>query len=280
MKLLRVGEKGKEKPAILDADGKIRDISSHINDLNPENLNFETMSKIKSADTSSLPELSTNERVGSCITSPGKFVAIGLNYSDHAAEVGADIPKEPIMFMKATSSMCGPNDDVEIVAGSKKLDWEVELGIVIGKEAKHISESQSQDHILGYCLVNDVSEREWQIEKMGQWVKGKSHDTYGPTGPYLVTKDEIKDINNLKMMLDVNGERMQTGNTSTMIFNVDIIVSYVSKFMSLQPGDIITTGTPPGVGMGRKPQVFLKAGDEMKLSIENLGEQNSKVVAV
>ena len=280
MKLLRVGEKGKEKPAILDTDGKIRDISSHINDLNPENLNFETMSKIQSADTSNLPELSSNQRVGSCITSPGKFVAIGLNYSDHAAEVGADIPKEPIMFMKATSSMCGPNDDVEIVSGSKKLDWEVELGIVIGKEAKHISESQSQDHILGYCLVNDVSEREWQIEKMGQWVKGKSHDTYGPTGPYLVTKDEIKDINNLKMMLDVNGERMQTGNTSTMIFNVDIIVSYVSKFMSLQPGDIITTGTPPGVGMGRKPQIFLKAGDEMKLSIENLGEQNSKVVAV
>ena len=280
MKLLRVGEKGKEKPAILDTDGKIRDISSHINDLNPENLNFETMSKIQSADTSNLPELSSNQRVGSCITNPGKFVAIGLNYSDHAAEVGADIPKEPIMFMKATSSMCGPNDDVEIVSGSKKLDWEVELGIVIGKEAKHISESQSQDHILGYCLVNDVSEREWQIEKMGQWVKGKSHDTYGPTGPYLVTKDEIKDINNLKMMLDVNGERMQTGNTSTMIFNVDIIVSYVSKFMSLQPGDIITTGTPPGVGMGRKPQVFLKAGDEMKLSIENLGEQNSKVVAV
>ena len=280
MKLLRVGEKGKEKPAILDGDGKIRDISSHVSDLNPHNLNFETISKIQSVDVSSLPEISPGQRVGSCITSPGKFVAIGLNYSDHAAEVGAEIPKEPIMFMKATSSMCGPNDDVEIVSGSKKLDWEVELGIVIGKEAKHISEDQSQDHILGYCLVNDVSEREWQIEKMGQWVKGKSHDTYGPTGPYLVTKDEIKDINNLKMMLDVNGERMQTGNTSTMIFNVDIIVSYVSKFMSLQPGDIITTGTPPGVGMGRKPQVFLKAGDQMKLSIENLGEQNSKVVAV
>ena len=280
MKLLRVGEKGKEKPAILDGDGKIRDISSHVSDLNPHNLNFDTISKIQSVDTSRLPEISPGQRVGSCITSPGKFVAIGLNYSDHAAEVGADIPKEPIMFMKATSSMCGPNDDVEIVSGSKKLDWEVELGIVIGKEAKHISEDQSQDHILGYCLVNDVSEREWQIEKMGQWVKGKSHDTYGPTGPYLVTKDEIKDINNLKMMLDVNGERMQTGNTSTMIFNVDIIVSYVSKFMSLQPGDIITTGTPPGVGMGRKPQVFLKAGDQMKLSIENLGEQNSKVVAV
>ena len=280
MKLLRVGEKGKEKPAILDGDGKIRDISSHVSDLNPHNLNFKTISKIQSVDTSNLPEISSDQRVGSCITSPGKFVAIGLNYSDHAAEVGAEIPKEPIMFMKATSSMCGPNDDVEIVSGSKKLDWEVELGIVIGKEAKHISEDQSQDHILGYCLVNDVSEREWQIEKMGQWVKGKSHDTYGPTGPYLVTKDEIKDINNLKMMLDVNGERMQTGNTSTMIFNVDIIVSYVSKFMSLQPGDIITTGTPPGVGMGRKPQVFLKAGDQMKLSIENLGEQNSKVVAV
>tara|TARA_B100000427_G_scaffold15481_1_gene12148 strand:+ start:1755 stop:2597 length:843 start_codon:yes stop_codon:yes gene_type:complete len=278
MKLLRVGNKGNEKPAILDSEGKIRDISSHINDLNPENLNFETFSKIQSADLSKLPELSSNERVGSCITSPGKFVAIGLNYSDHAAEVGAEIPKEPIMFMKATSSICGPNDDIEIVSGSKKLDWEVELGIVIGKETKHITENNSQDHILGYCLVNDVSEREWQIEKMGQWVKGKSHDTYGPTGPYLVTKDEIKDVNNLKMMLDVNGERMQTGNTNTMIFNVDFIVSYVSKFMSLQAGDIITTGTPPGVGMGKKPQIFLKAGDKMKLSIENLGEQNSKVV--
>ena len=278
MKLLRVGSKGKEKPAILDVDGKIRDISSHIKDLNPENLNFETFLKIQSFDLSKLPELSSNERVGSCITRPGKFVAIGLNYSDHAVEVGAEIPKEPIMFMKATSSICGPNDDVEIVSESKKLDWEVELGIIIGKEAKHINESQSQEHILGYCLVNDVSEREWQIEKMGQWVKGKSHDTYGPTGPYLVTKDEIKDVNNLKMMLDVNGERMQTGNTNTMIFNVDFIVSYVSKFMSLQAGDIITTGTPPGVGMGKKPQIFLKAGDKMKLSIENLGEQNSKVV--
>ena len=280
MKLLRVGEKGKEKPAILDGDGKIRDISSHVNDLNPHNLNFETISKLQSIDLSSLPELSSSERIGSCITNPGKFVAIGLNFSDHAAETGSKPPSEPIVFMKATSCINGPNDDIEITKDSKKLDWEVELGIVIGKHAKHISEKQSQDHILGYCLVNDVSEREWQIEKMGQWVKGKSHDTYGPTGPYLVTKDEIKDINNLKMMLDVNGERMQTGNTSTMIFNVDIIVSYVSKFMSLQPGDIITTGTPPGVGMGRKPQVFLKAGDQMKLSIENLGEQNSKVVAV
>ncbi len=184
------------------------------------------------------------------------------------------------MFMKATSSICGPNDNIEIVSGSNKLDWEVELGVVIGKNAKHISEDQSQDHILGYCLVNDVSEREWQIEKMGQWVKGKSHDTYGPIGPYLVTKDEIKDVNNLDMSLDLNGKRMQSGNTSTMIFNVDIIVSYVSKFMSLQAGDIITTGTPPGVGMGKKPQIFLKEGDKLKLTIDNLGEQNSQIVAI
>jgi 2-keto-4-pentenoate hydratase/2-oxohepta-3-ene-1,7-dioic acid hydratase in catechol pathway len=182
--------------------------------------------------------------------------------------------------MKATSSINGPNDNIEILPNSKKLDWEVELGIIIGKETKHIEQNQSQDHILGYCLVNDVSEREWQIEKMGQWVKGKSHDTYGPIGPYLVTKEDIKDVNNLNMSLDVNGERMQTGNTNTMIFNVDIIVAYVSKFMSLQAGDIITTGTPPGVGMGKKPQLFLKAGDELRLSIDNLGEQNSKIVSL
>jgi len=280
MKLLRLGEKGKEKPAILDKNNKLRDISSVIKDLNPEFLNFETISKLENLDLSSLPELPTDKRIGSCITKPGKFVAIGLNYSDHAAETGADAPSEPIVFMKATSSINGPNDDIEIVSGSKKLDWEVELGIVIGKETKHISQDQSQDHILGYCLVNDISEREWQIEKMGQWVKGKSHDTYGPIGPHLVTKDEIADINNLNMSLDVNGKRMQTGNTSTMIFNVDFIVSYLSKFMSLQAGDIITTGTPPGVGMGMKPQQFLKDGDTMKLSIENLGEQNSKVVAL
>ena len=280
MKLLRVGQKGKEKPAALDKDGKIRDISSHVKDLNPEYLNFETISKLQSTDLSSLPELSSNERIGSCITKPGKFVAIGLNFSDHAAETGAPVPSEPIMFMKATSCINGPNDNIEIVPNSKKLDWEVELGIIIGKEAKHIQQNKSQDHILGYCLVNDVSEREWQIEKMGQWVKGKSHDTYGPIGPYLVTKDDIKDVNNLNMSLDLNGKRMQTGNTSTMIFNVDVIVSYVSKFMSLQPGDIITTGTPPGVGMGMKPQQFLKPGDEMKLSIDNLGEQNSKVISL
>ena len=280
MKLCRIGKIGKEKPAILDNDGKIRDISSHVKDLNPNHLNFSTISKLQSADLSSLPELSSSERIGSCITNPGKFVAIGLNFSDHAAESGLPVPTEPIMFMKATSCINGPNDNIEMVPNSKKLDWEVELGIIIGKEAKHIEKNQSQDHILGYCLVNDVSEREWQIEKMGQWVKGKSHDTYGPIGPYLVTKDDINDVNNFNMSLDLNGKRMQTGNTSTMIFNVDVIVSYVSKFMSLQPGDIITTGTPPGVGMGMKPQVFLKPGDEMKLSIDNLGEQNSKVVSL
>ena len=280
MKLLRVGNLGKEKPVVLDKDNKYRDLTSIIKDLNPANLNFETFSKIQSIDHSSLPEISKNERIGSCISSPGKFIAIGLNFSDHAAETGAKPPSEPIIFMKATSSICGPNDNIEIVPGSKKLDWEVELGVVIGKNAKHISENQSQDHILGYCLVNDVSEREWQLEKMGQWVKGKSHDTYGPIGPFLVSKDEIKDINNLNMFLDLNGNRMQTGNTSTMIFNIDTIVSYVSKFMSLQSGDIITTGTPPGVGMGKKPQIFLKDGDNLELKIDNLGQQNSKVVAI
>ena len=223
MKLLRVGQKGSEKPAILDKDGKIRDLSSHIKDLNPDTLNFKTISDLQNLDLSSLPELSSSDRIGSCVSKPGKFIAIGLNFSDHAAETGADVPSEPITFMKATSSINGPNDNIEIVPGSKKLDWEVELGIVIGKETKHISEEKSQDHILGYCLVNDVSEREWQIEKMGQWVKGKSHDTYGPIGPYLVTKDEISDINNLNMSLDVNGTRMQTGNTNTMIFNVIIL---------------------------------------------------------
>tara|TARA_B100000965_G_scaffold98724_1_gene80763 strand:+ start:3085 stop:3927 length:843 start_codon:yes stop_codon:yes gene_type:complete len=278
MKLLRVGSKGKEKPAVLDKNNKIRDISSLVKDLDPENLNFETINKISDADFEKLPELSASERIGSCITKPGKFIGIGLNYSDHAAETGAKPPSEPIVFMKATSSINGPNDDIEISKNSKKLDWEVELGIVIGKDLKNISENESQNYILGYCLVNDISEREWQIEKMGQWVKGKSHDTYGPIGPYLVTKDEITDVNNLNLNLDLNGKRMQTGNSKTMIFNAFYLVSYLSKFMSLQAGDIITTGTPPGVGMGMKPQVFLKAGDKMRLSIDNLGEQNSKVV--
>jgi len=278
MKFLRVGNKGTEKPAVLDKKGKIRDISSHIKDLSPDYLNFENILKLKNIDLEKLPELPNPDRVGSCIVKPGKFVAIGLNYSDHAAETGAKVPSEPIVFMKATSSINGPNDDIEISSNSKKMDWEVELGIVIGRDTKNISEKDAPNHILGYCLINDISEREWQIEKMGQWVKGKSHDTFGPIGPYLVTQDEISDINNLSMSLDVNGKRMQTGNTGTMIFNVFFIVSYLSKYMSLQPGDVITTGTPPGVGMGKKPQVFLKVGDKMRLSIEHLGEQNSKVV--
>ena len=280
MKLLRVGNKGKEKPAALDTNSKIRDLSSVIKDLTPDNLTHSAIEKLKSLDLKNFPELSNSERIGSCISKPGKFVGIGLNYSDHAEETGAKVPSEPIVFMKATSSVNGPNDDIEITSYSKKLDWEVELGIVIGKEAKNISEKDSNKHILGYCLVNDISEREWQIEKMGQWVKGKSHDTFGPIGPYLVTSDEIKDVNNLNLSLDVNGKRMQTGNTNKMIFSVYHIVSYLSKFMSLQPGDIITTGTPPGVGMGKKPQVFLKNGDTLRLSIDNLGEQNSKVVSV
>ena len=280
MKLLRIGSNGNEKPAALDKNGKIRDLSSILSDLEPRTLNFKNISRLQETNLSDLPEISSNERIGSCVANPGKFIAIGLNYSDHAAETGAEPPTEPIVFMKATSCISGPNDNIELVSGSKKLDWEVELGIVIGKEAKHIKENQSQDYIIGYCLVNDLSEREWQIEKMGQWVKGKSHDTYGPIGPYLVTKDEISDVNNLNMSLDLNGIRMQTGNTNTMIFNVDKIVSYVSKFMSLQPGDIITTGTPPGVGMGMKPQQFLKVGDVLKLNIDNLGEQNSKVIQI
>ena len=278
MKLLRIGNKGKEKPAVLDSEGKIRDLSDQIEDLNPDTLNFETLSKLQKLDLKNLNEISSNQRIGSCLTNPGKFVAIGLNYSDHAAETGQPVPSEPIVFMKATSSINGPNDNIEISEGSKKLDWEVELGIVIGKHTKNIKEDQASSHIFGYCMVNDISEREWQIEKMGQWVKGKSHDTYGPIGPYIVTKDEVKDINNLNLFLDLNGKRMQTGNTNTMIFNVNYIVSYLSKFMSLQPGDIITTGTPPGVGMGMKPQLFLKEGDKMKLSIDLLGEQNSQVV--
>ena len=280
MKLLRVGTKGNEKPAILDKNGKIRELSSQIKDLSPDNLNFETILKLKNIDLEKLPELQKTDRIGPCVKKPGKFVAIGLNYSDHAAETGAKVPTEPIVFMKATSCICGPDDDIELEPSSKKLDWEVELGVVIGKETKNISEKEAANHIIGYCLVNDLSEREWQIEKLGQWIKGKSHDTFGPIGPYLVTPEEISDINNLNLTLDINGQRMQTGNTNKMIFNVYYIVSYLSKFMSLQPGDIITTGTPPGVGMGKKPQVFLKAGDKIRLSIDNLGEQNSKVVLV
>ena len=229
MKLLRIGNKEKEKPCALDTNNKIRDLSSVIKDLTPDNLNHSTIEKLKSLDLTKLPELSNSERIGPCISNPGKFVAIGLNYSDHAEETGAKVPSEPIVFMKATSCISGPNDDIEITSYSKKLDWEVELGIVIGKEAKNISEKDSRNYILGYCLVNDISEREWQIEKMGQWVKGKSHDTFGPIGPYLVTKDEISDINNLNMSLDVNDKRMNNGNTGTKIFNAFFIVSYLSK---------------------------------------------------
>ena len=278
MKLLRAGEKGKEKPAILDINNVTRDLSSIIKDFDPENLKIDTISKLKNLNLQTLPEIKSSERIGACINKPGKFVAIGLNYSDHAKETGLKTPTEPIVFMKATSSICGPNDNIEMPKDSTKLDWEVELGIVIGKEAKNISEEEASSYIFGYCAVNDVSEREWQIEKLGQWVKGKSGDTFGPTGPYLVTQDEIPDINNLNLILEVNGKKMQSGNTKNMIFNTNFIVSYLSKFMSLQPGDLITTGTPAGVGMGMKPQVFLKSGDNIKLSIDLLGEQNSKVV--
>tara|TARA_Y100001001_G_scaffold132411_1_gene132299 strand:- start:340 stop:1176 length:837 start_codon:yes stop_codon:yes gene_type:complete len=278
MKLLRCGSLNKEKPAVLDKNGKIRDISSHIKDLNPKNISFTNLEKLKNINLESLPEIPSSERIGSCITNPGKFVAIGLNYSDHAAETGAKIPTEPIVFMKATSCIVGPNDDVVIPKNSKKTDWEVEIAFVVGKETKYIKEEDAQDHIFGYCLVNDVSEREFQIEKLGQWVKGKSADTFGPIGPYLVTKDEIPDVQNLNLSLDVNDKRMQTGNTNNMIFNINYILSYLSNFMSLQAGDIVTTGTPPGVGMGMKPQVFLKSGDVMKLTIDHLGEQKQTVV--
>jgi len=278
MKLLRYGDKGKEKPAVLDKNNKIRDISSHIKDLNHEYLNFETLSKLNNLDLTKLPEINNSVRIGACINKPGKFVGIGLNYSDHAAETGAKAPSEPIVFMKATSSINGPNDDIIMPKNSKKFDWEVELAFVVGKETKNISEKEAPNHILGYCIVNDISEREWQIEKMGQWVKGKSGDTFGPIGPYLVTKDEISDINNLNLSLDVNEKKMQAGNTKNMIFNTNFLLSYLSKFMSLQPGDIVTTGTPAGVGMGMKPPVFLKPGDKIKLSIDNLGQQNSKII--
>ena len=277
MKLLRCGNVGKEKPAALDKSGKIRDLSSHIDDFNPENINFLNLEKLKKIDLEKLPEISKSTRIGSCITKPGKFIGIGLNFSDHAAEIGAEVPKEPIVFMKASSCISGPNDDIIIPKDSKKCDWEVEIAFVIGKKVKNISESEAENYIFGYCIVNDVSEREWQLEGTGQWIKGKSADTFGPTGPYLVSGDEIKDVQNLNMKLDVNGRNMQSGTTSKMIFNINFLLSYLSKFMSLQPGDIITTGTPPGIGNGKKPPIFLKVGDKVKLSIDELGEQNQKI---
>jgi len=277
MKLLRIGDKGKEKPAILD-NNKIRSLEDHIDDFDSKNLNFETIKKIKELDLKSLKEIDSNNRIGPCVKNPGKFIAIGLNYSDHASESGMEIPKEPIIFQKAPSSIIGPNDHVILPKESKKLDWEIELAFVVGKETINISETEAPEHILGYCIVNDISEREWQLERGGNWTKGKSADTFGPMGPYLVTKDEIPDINNLSLKLKVNEKIMQKGNTDKMIFNVNFILSYLSKFMSLQPGDVVTTGTPPGVGMGMKPQVFLKKKDIMHLAIDCLGEQKQQVV--
>ena len=278
MKLLRYGEIGKEKPGILDQEGKIRDLSNHISDINGDNISDEGLNKISSIDISSLPIIPENTRLGSCVGNIGKFLCIGLNYSDHAAETGMPVPSEPILFSKATSAVVGPNDNVEIPRNSNETDWEVELGIIIGKKAKYINEENAEEYIAGYCVVNDVSEREFQLKKEGQWTKGKSCDTFGPTGPYLVTKDEISDVQNLKMYLDVNDKRMQDGSTKTMIFSAKYIVYYLSQFMSLNPGDVIATGTPPGVGGGMKPPVFLKAGDTMKLGIEGLGEQTQKTI--
>jgi len=277
MKLLRCGEKGKEKPAALDKNGVIRDLSSIVSDFDPKNLNFKTLEKLEKINLESLPEILKSTRIGSCINKPGKFIGIGLNYSDHAAETGTKPPSEPIVFMKATSCINGPHDNVIIPKNSKKTDWEVEIAFVIGKEAKYISEEESPNHIFGYCIVNDISEREFQIEKMGQWTKGKSADTFGPIGPYLVTKDEISDVQKLNLSLELNGQKVQKGNTSKMIFNINFILSYLSNFMSLQPGDIVTTGTPPGVGMGKKPPLYLKSGDEMRLTIDHLGQQYQKV---
>ena len=279
MKLLRVGQIGKEKPAALDKSGKIRDLSQHVSDFNSSTLNFETLEKLKKINLESLPEVPSSTRIGSCIARPGKFLAIGLNYSDHAAETNAEIPKEPIVFNKASNCMVGPNDNIILPKLSKKLDWEVEIAFVVGKNTKYITEKDAPNHILGYCIVNDISEREWQTERGGLWDKGKSGDTFGPTGPYLVTSDELKDVQNLAISLDIDKKRMQTGNTNKMIFNINFILSYLSNFMSLQPGDIVTTGTPPGVGMGMNPKLFLKIGNKLKLNIEHLGEQNLTVVA-
>ena len=280
MKTLRYRDGNSEKPGVFDSDENIRDVSSLINDWDNTTVTIEKLESIKSVDLSTLPKAEKVDSLAPPInkTSVGKFICIGLNYSDHAAETGMEVPKEPIMFMKATSAICGPNDDIIIPKNSLKSDWEVELGVIIGKEAKYISENQSQNHIAGYCVVNDLSEREFQFDHMGQWVKGKSCDTFGPIGPYLVTKDEIPNPQNLRMWLDLNDKRMQQGSTTTMVYGVNFLISYISQFMSLQPGDIISTGTPPGVGFGQKPPVYLKPGDKLKLGIEKLGEQNQKVI--
>ncbi len=278
MKLLRVGEPKKEIPAVLDKENKIRDLSNYIEDFNPKNLNLDTINKIKDLNFKTLPEINSTTRIGPCITNPGNFFAIGLNYKAHAEETGAKPPEFPVLFNKSVHSIVGPNDNIIIPKDSKKLDYEVEIAIVIGKKAKRVSEKDAQDFVFGYCVCNDISEREWQKDKGGQWVKGKSGDTFGPLGPHLVTKDEINDIFNLNLTLDLNGKRRQTGNTSLMIFNFDFLISHLSKYITLMPGDIITTGTPPGVGLGMNPPQFLKDGDEMSLKVDNLGEQKSKVI--
>ena len=284
MKLVRYGQLGKEKPGLIDAAGKLRDLSGVVSDIGPDQLSDKVLAKLAKLKTDKLPLVKGKPRMGCPVANVRKFIAIGLNYADHAAESNLPVPKEPIVFMKATSCIQGPNDDVMLPKGSVKSDWEVELGIVIGKQASYVSQKEALDYVAGYCTINDVSEREYQIERGGTWDKGKGCDTFGPIGPWMVTKDEIPNVQNLTMFLDVNGQRMQTGTTKTMIFGVTKLVSYVSQFMTLEPGDIITTGTPPGVGMGIKKDgqpapVYLKKGDVMRLGIEGLGEQTQKVVA-
>lgn len=273
MKLVRYGEPGSERPGMIDANGAIRDLSAHVGDIAGATLSPASLAALAKIDPASLPLVAGTPRFGPCVAGVGKFICIGLNYSDHAAETGATVPPEPIIFMKATSAIVGPDDDVVIPRGSEKTDWEVELGFVIGKTAKYVSEADALDHVAGYCVVNDVSERAFQAERSGQWTKGKSCDTFGPIGPWLVTRDEVADPQNLKMWLTLNGETMQNGSTKTMVYGVAFLVSYLSQFMSLQPGDIVTTGTPPGVGLGMKPPRFLKAGDVVELGIEGLGKQ-------
>ena len=278
MKLVRYGEVGAEKPGILDDQGSIRDLSSIVGDISPATVQAGELERIASIDPSSLPRVEGNPRLGPCVGQIGKFVCIGLNYTDHAKETGMPIPTEPIVFMKTTSAISGPNDNIELIRGSVKTDWEVELGIVIGAHTKYVSQENALDHVAGYCVVNDVSERQWQLEQGGQWIKGKSGDTYGPIGPWLVTRDEVPDPQNLDMWLEVNDKRHQDGNTRTMIFPVSQIVSYLSQCMSLQAGDIIATGTPPGVGHGMNPPVYLQSGDVVRLSVEGLGLQQQQVV--
>ena len=278
MKLCRIGELGQEKPAVIDKDGSYKDLSSVISDLNPENLNFETIEKIKKLNIKDLPTLNNNSRIGACVKNPSKFLGIGLNFKDHATEQNLPIPKEPIIFSKFTNCIIGPNDNIEVPKNSNHTDWEVEIGFVIGKKTKYVDAKNALDYVLGFFLVTDVSEREFQKNKGLTWDKGKGFDTFGPIGPYILTKDEVKDYNNLNMFLDVNGERMQTGNTKDMIFNIEQLVSYMSHCMTLYPGDICCTGTPNGVGENMKPPKFLKGGEELILGIDKLGKQKHRVV--